>query len=234
MHMKKIYFLIVLLFAAYSSHASTSQTVTSFAQLLGKGGLIMLPLYSLSFIALCLIFFYLITLRIELIAPKNFLLELENPVEQKDYELSERYCKENLCVASKIIHAGLQIAKRTDKFIIIRNSIEDEGARQSSILWQKIQYLQDIAVIAPMLGLLGTVLGMIKSFVGLQFESVVPQQTQITSGISMALITTAAGLSVGIIAMLVHAYFRGRVTRIIAELEYRCNKILMLMADSDK
>jgi biopolymer transport protein ExbB len=203
----------------------------SFAQLLSKGGPIMLPLYALSFIGLCLIFYYTFTLRIELFAPKDFINKAENALIDQDYELLEGICNDSGCMLSGILESGVTLAKKSKNHPLIKDLIEDEGARQGSLLWQRIHYLYDIAVIAPMLGLLGTVLGMMKSFIGLQAESAIPQQTQITSGISMALITTAAGLVIGIVAMIIYSYFRGRLTRLIAELEYRCNKILILMND---
>ncbi len=231
--MSKIYiFFTVLLtgftlFGAEVNNASTE----SFAQLLGKGGPVMYPLYGLSFIGVCLIFYYLFTLRIDLLAPKDFITKAENALIDQDYELLEGICSNDNCMLSGILESGIPLAKKSRDYLLVKDSIEDEGARQGSLLWQRIHYLYDIAVIAPMLGLLGTVLGMMKSFIGLQAESAIPQQTQITSGISMALITTAVGLVIGIVAMIIYSYFRGRLTRLIAELEYRCNKLLILMND---
>ena len=231
--MSKFYiFFILLLTGSTIFGAEVSNTsVESFAQLLSKGGPVMLPLYALSFIGLCLIFYYLFTLRIELLAPKEFIGKAESALIDNDYELLEGICSDNSSMLSGILESGIVLAKKSKDYLLIKDSIEDEGARQGSLLWQKIHYLYDIAVIAPMLGLLGTVLGMMKSFIGLQAESAIPQQTQITSGISMALITTAVGLVIGIIAMIIYSYFRGRLTRLIAELEYRCNKLLILMND---
>ena len=231
--MSKFYIFILILLSGFSGFGAenTITSAESFAQLLSKGGPVMLPLYALSFIGLCLIFYYIFTLRIELLAPKEFINKAKNALIDQDYELLEGICSNNSNMLSGILESGVTLAKKTKKYSLIKDLIEDEGARQSSLLWQRIHYLYDIAVIAPMLGLLGTVLGMMKSFIGLQAESAIPQQTQITSGISMALITTAAGLVIGIVAMIIYSYFRGRLTRLIAELEYRCNKILILMND---
>jgi biopolymer transport protein ExbB len=229
--MSKSFIFIVLLFTGFTVLGAEGSlaSAASFAQLLNKGGIVMLPLYALSFIALCLIFYYLFTLRIELLAPKEFINKAENALIDHDYELLEGICGNNNCMLSGILESGVYLAKKSKNYSLIKDVIEDEGARQGSLLWQRIHYLYDIAIIAPMLGLLGTVLGMMKSFIGLQVESSIPQQTQITSGISMALITTAVGLVIGIVAMLIYSYFRGRLTRLIAELEARCNKILILM-----
>ena len=231
--MSKVCFVFATLLTGFTGFGAESSTTSteSFAQLLSKGGPVMLPLYALSFIGLCLIFYYLFTLRIELLAPKEFTSKAENALIDQDYELLEGICSNNNCMLAGILESGVTLAVKSKNYSLIKDSIEDEGARQGSLLWQRIHYLYDIAVIAPMLGLLGTVLGMMKSFIGLQAESAIPQQTQITSGISMALITTAVGLVIGIVAMIIYSYFRGRLTRLIAEMEYRCNKILILMND---
>jgi len=84
-----------------------------------------------------------------------------------------------------------------------------------------------------MVGLLGTVLGMIKSFMGLNAELATPRPTVIASGVSMALITTAAGLIIGILAMILYSFFRARINRILTELENSCNKVAVEMMVSD-
>ena len=97
--------------------------------------------------------------------------------------------------------------------------MEGEGSRQASLMQNQIQYLQDIAVIAPMIGLLGTVLGMLEAFNAVALDIAKAKPMVLAAGVSKALITTAAGLMVGIPAMMAYAYFRGRVTRLLAELE---------------
>jgi biopolymer transport protein ExbB len=76
-----------------------------------------------------------------------------------------------------------------------------------------------------MVGLLGTVLGMIVSFGALNAENMSPKPTIIANGVAMALITTAAGLVIAIPAMLGYAYFRGRVNRLISELESKSGRL---------
>lgn len=201
-------------------------TNSNYAELIAQGGPIMPILYLLSFIAFCLIFYYLLSLRIEVIAPSELKKQIQDALGKKDFELTERICREDNSPLAKIIEAGIHIVKKPNStYHMLRDAIEDEGTRQGSFLWQRIQYLQDIAIISPMVGLLGTVFGMIHSFMGLNSEIATPRPTIIASGISMALITTAAGLLIGIPAMAVHAYFRGRVTRLLAELEGSCSEI---------
>ena len=100
-----------------------------------------------------------------------------------------------------------------------------EGARQASSLWQRISYLNDIAIIAPMLGLLGTVVGMLDSFLAITYRGGTTVGTvnpaALASGVATALITTVGGLIVGIIATIAYAYFRGVVQRIVITMETR-------------
>ena len=151
--MSKIYIFIAMLLNGFTLLGSESRVASteSFVQLLGKGGPVMLPLYGLSFVGLCLIFYYLFTLRIELLAPKEFINKAEDALIDQDYEILEDICSNNSCMLSGILENGVSLAKKTKDYSLIKDSIEDEGARQGSLLWQRIHYLYDIAVIAPML-----------------------------------------------------------------------------------
>ena len=223
------------LFAQEAAAQTTNQI--NLMAVFDKGGVILYILLLLSFIASCLVFYYLLTLRTSVIVPKEFIVQTENAINQKDFEVLAQLCEGNSSPASKIIAAGANIFLRSkNNYQMIKDAIEDEGVRQAGLLWHRIQALQDIAVIAPMVGLLGTVLGMIKSFMGLNAESATPRPTVIASGVSMALLTTAAGLIVGILAMILYSVFRARINKILTELENSCNKIAvdMMLVDDDK
>ena len=113
----------------------------------------------------------------------------------------------------------------------VREITEAEGSRQASILHQRIQYLADIGAIAPMVGLLGTVIGMIKAFREIAQHSFVgSKQTGLASGVSEALLTTAGGLCIGIPALIFYSMFRGRVQRLVSELEAAATHIMALLA----
>jgi len=85
-------------------------------------------------------------------------------------------------------------------------------------------------MIAPMLGLLGTVFGIIKSFGALGGDLGAARYAMLSSGVSQALVNTAAGLAIGIPAMIFYAFFRGRVQRIISELEAAVTHVLALLS----
>ena len=174
------------------------------------------------------------SLRSGAIVPQDFIKQAEQAVSQKDFEMLAGICRDNDSPAAKILSAGTEIFVRSkNNYVMIRDAVDDEGARQAGKLWHRIQPLQDIAVIAPMIGLLGTVIGMIRSFMSLTAESGIPRPTVIASGVSMALITTAAGLIIGIIAMILYSYFRSKINDLLTVLENSCNKVTVEMMVSD-
>jgi biopolymer transport protein ExbB len=184
----------------------------------------MYVLYALSFLSVFLIFYYFFSLRKEVIAPNSLVKEFEE--KKKDLEVMGRICAEDDSPLAKIIGAGVEtLRKQNSTYAMVKDAVEDEGSRQSSLLWQRIQYLQDIVVVAPMVGLLGTVQGMIQSFGALYAENMTPKPTLIAHGVAMALITTAAGLVIAILSMIVYSYFRGRVNLLISDLESASSRI---------
>ena len=217
-------FLILFSLSApiFAQGATTAQSHSyDMLDILQKGGVVMYVLLALSFCAFCLIFYYLLSLRTSVIAPREFIIKAEHAIHQKDFEMLAKLC--DIFLRSK------------NNYQMIKSAIEDEGNRQAGLLWHRIQALQDIAVIAPMVGLLGTVIGMIKSFMGLNAEVATPRPTVIASGVSMALTTTAAGLIIGIFAMIVYSLFRAKINKILTVLENSCNKIAvdMMVVDND-
>lgn len=210
--------------------AKTASQKPALIKILGSGGPVMYILGFLSFVALVLVFYYLMSLRVKAIAPPAFIQQAEQAIAQKDFEMLAGICKDNDSPAAKIISAGTEIYIRSkNNYVMIRDAVEDEGARQAGKLWHKIQPLQDIAVVAPMVGLLGTVIGMIQAFVSLTGEIATPRPTVIASGVSTALITTAAGLIIGIIAMILYSFFRAKINNLLTVLENSCNKVTVEM-----
>jgi biopolymer transport protein ExbB len=119
----------------------------------------------------------------------------------------------------------------TATFEDVREVTEAEGTRQASLLNQRVAFLADIITVAPMIGLLGTVWGMIKEMADIsksgQINSV---QIQFASGVAEALYATAGGLFVAIPCVLAYAIFRGRVQRLIAELEAAATHLMALLS----
>ncbi len=194
-----------------------------------KGGLAMKAIAAVSFVSVFLSFFYAFTMRAGMLYPKRFLREAEDAAEEGDIEALRAVCANSDAPAARIIASGAELLagdSRVD-YMLVRDAIEDEGTRQASALWQRIQYLQDIAVICPMLGLLGTVLGMMRSFAGLTAGvSFANKADALAAGVAEALYTTAAGLLVAIVTMAIYAFFRGHVNRVVGGMELACTKVL--------
>jgi biopolymer transport protein ExbB len=112
----------------------------------------------------------------------------------------------------------------------IREVAETEGTRFGSSLHQRVVYLADLATLAPMLGLLGTVVGIINSFGLLAGNTTQPRQVLLAGGVSQALVATAAGLIVGIAAMAFYSLFRGKVSSMISDLEAATTHIVNILA----
>lgn len=206
-------------------------------QILTQGGDIMHVIVGLSLVAVGLIIFYLLTLRPALIFPKHFIMEAQDAAETGDLELLRELCQENASPAAMIINAALEqcVDGQPLDYNTARDAMEDEGARQASFLWQRIQYLLDVSVISPMVGLLGTVWGMMVSFSGLESGvSIINKADALASGVAQAMYTTFGGLIVAIFSMTAYAMFRGRINRLIGALEGTCNGVLRRLAQGRK
>lgn len=203
---------------------------TKLLDLIEKGGLFfMVPLGLLSFLAVLLIVFYMLTIREGTVVSDKFMNAADALIRKQDYLGLIAVCnRENECIA-RIVYKTLDFATKnpTASFDEVREVTEAEGTRQASILNNRISYLNDIGRVAPMIGLMGTVWGMIKTFdeVGQGREHL-----ELAPGIAQALITTAAGLVIAIPALIFYSIFRGKVQKLIAELEAAMTHIMALLA----
>ena len=237
--MKKICFGVFGIFAClpviFAEDGEGSTAVVGVSSLMQQGGNTLVVLMMLSALFVALAFFLLMTLRKELLAPTQFLQDAEHVASSHDIQALKALCKTNNSPAAFIVGAAAEelVLCPEASYTVIRDAVEDEGARQAGALWQRIQYIMDIAVVAPMIGLLGTVLGMRQAFAGLSVDIGSANPMGLADGVGKALITTAAGLILGITAMFVHSYFRGRVNNLISELENRCGKVLRVFVSKN-
>ncbi|MCM8535223.1 MAG: MotA/TolQ/ExbB proton channel family protein [Lentisphaeraceae bacterium] len=235
--MKKICFIIfgicALLPVLAAPDAATDASGAN--SLIAQGGNTLYVLLGLSIFFVTLSFFVLMTLRKEVLTPKPFLREAEQVASSHDLEALRALCVNDSSPAAKIIGAAAEeiVLNPTASYNVLRDAVEDEGARQAGNLWQKIQYINDIAIVSPMIGLLGTVLGMREAFGGLRVDIGSANPVHLADGVSKALITTAAGLILGISAMMVHSYLRGRVHDLISNLENSCGKVLRVFVSKN-
>jgi len=218
---------LLLPFAACAQESDGIQ-ITSFREVIMAGGWPMKVIILFSVLAVFLVILFLLTLRAGVLFPKEFVRQATDVATEGDLEALQAVCEQDKSPAAKIIAAAVEqmsMAERVD-YMAARDAVEDEGSRQAGFLWQRLQYLMDIAVISPMVGLLGTVLGMLESFAGMKTELGAVRPATLSQGVAKALITTAGGLIVGIAAMVLYAIFRGRVNQLIARMEETCSLIV--------
>jgi len=202
-------------------------------QVMESGGLILYILAGMSVVALALVFTFLITLNKRRIAPREFVREIEQALENQELKEARELCEKNSSPVSSLTLSALDYLDRAGEDAdpeLLRQVVEGEGVRQVSRLQAQVTYLMDIGVIAPMVGLLGTVMGMLKSFSGVALNLAQARPQVLADGVSQALVTTAAGLFVAIPAMMFYSLFRGRLAKLTANLELVAADIVTTLA----
>ncbi len=202
-------------------------------EVLESTGLMLYPLAALSMAAVFLVIFYLLTIRQGAVVSDKFMNSADALIRKQDYLGLLAVCNRHNQAIARLMEKTLDFATKnpTATFDEVREVTEAEGTRQASLLNQRITYLVDIGSIAPMVGLLGTVIGMIKSFRSIGNIALMgDKQNVLATGVSEALLTTAGGLVIGIPALIFYSIFRGRVQRLIAEMEAAATHLSALLA----
>ena len=205
---------------------------TSFLEIVAAGGIMMYPLALMSVVGVVLVLLYLLTIRRNAVVSDRFMNAAEAMIRKRDYLGLIAYCHRQNESMARVTQKTLDFFTKypSASFGEVREVAEAEGSRQAGLLSSRITYLADIGSIAPMVGLLGTVLGMIKSFMQISGGDVQGvRQMGLAEGVSEALITTAAGLMIGIPALVFYSFFRGRVQKYIAELEAAATHFMALL-----
>ncbi len=195
---------------------------TTLLKLISSAGWVIVPLALASMITLTLVIFCFFTLTEKSITTPELLERMEPFFENEDLDGLASYVAERPQAIARLVDRILQFLERHPDASpdAISAVAETEGNRIAASLNQRVLYIMDVGVLAPLIGLFGTVVGILKSFGHIAD----PEQTQmrtmlLAGGVSQALIATAMGLTVGITAMAFYAYFRGRVGHLISVLE---------------
>ncbi|MES2981157.1 MAG: MotA/TolQ/ExbB proton channel family protein [Verrucomicrobiota bacterium] len=204
----------------------------SFLEIFDDGGIMMYPLSLMSVVGVVLVLLYLVTIRRNAVVSDRFMDTAEAMIRKRDFLGLIAFCKKQNESMARVTQKTLDFFTKypSASFGEVREVAEAEGSRQAGLLSSRITYLADIGSIAPMVGLLGTVLGMIKSFMQISGGDVQGvRHMELSGGVSEALITTAAGLMIGIPALVFYSIFRGRVQKYIAELEAASTHLMALL-----
>lgn len=195
-------------------------------ELVKAGGWLMLPIIACSIVAMAIILERLWMLRPSRVVPENLVARVWQMHRKKQLTNSHIATIREGSPLGRILSAGLVNRKHSRE--VMKEAIEDVGRQAVAELERHLNTLGTIASIAPLLGLLGTVIGMIKVFSAITVAGV-GNPAVLAGGISEALITTAAGLSVAIPSLMFHRYFGGAVHRLVVRMEEEALKMVEVM-----
>jgi len=198
--------------------------------LIVRGGIVMYPIILCSIIALAIFLERLWVLRRKRIIPSAFIQSVEDNLRNRKLSEALFLCQNDDSSIAKIFLAGL---KNTERGIwMVKEAIEERGGREGIILEKHVGILSTIANLSPLLGLLGTVSGMIKTFKVLSQGASNP--SLLAGGIAEALITTAAGLVVAIPTLVCYRILKDKAESLIFEMEEDSIRLIEIMERSGK
>lgn len=188
-----------------------------------RGGVIMIPLFITSILGLAVVIERGFFLRRRRIIKPEILDLIERIEKPEDTEKAIYGLSEQKGPFLNIVRVGLQ--NRGSSREEIKEAIADQGRQEARVLERGLVVLETVAGIAPLLGLLGTVLGMVRVFRVIS-EQGLGQTQSLSGGISQALITTVVGLSIAIPALVAYNYFSHKVEELILEIEKHSSALL--------
>lgn len=182
---------------------------------LQAGGLVMIPILACAVIAAAAMLERLWTLSRARVVPSAFAVEMVDLVRQRRWSDALTLCRKRDIAIGRILHVAVEA--RHEPRALMKERVEEIGRREAAELERFTPVLGTIAAISPLLGLLGTVGGMIRTFNAIEQQGV--DISFLAGGISEALITTFAGLFVGIPALVANRYVLARLDGLVMELE---------------
>jgi len=212
--------------AAGVTSFSGSQKGEVMIDLIVKGGIFMYPIIFCSIVALAVFLERLWVLRRRNIIPDDFIRKVEELLKKQKLSEAVFLCQSDMSSIAKIFLAGL---RNTGKGMwLVKEAIEERGAREATVLEKNVGILNTIANLSPLLGLLGTVSGMIKTFNAISVQGI-GNPAPLAGGIAEALITTAAGLCVAIPTLVCYRFIKDKAASLIFEMEENSIRLVELM-----
>ncbi len=199
-------------------------------EIVQSGGWLMVPILLCSIVAAAISVERLWTLQRSRITPKNLLAQVWGAIKTDDVDSQRLRELRAASPLGQVFAAGISNAKRGRD--IMKEAMEEAAGQVSHSLERYLTSLGIIASVSPLLGLLGTVVGMIKVFTALMLEGA-GNANVLAGGISQALITTAAGLSLAIPALIFHRFFMRRVDELVINMEQEASKLVDIMHGGD-
>jgi biopolymer transport protein ExbB len=217
-----------------SSTSATRSTKTvlkhrTFLDSIKAGGYIGIIIILMSIVAVAFVIEHALTIRKERLMPEAAMDQLEDLIARGDIPAAVQYCEDprNYSLATDVVLAGLERFQTSEfGFADYKSAVEEAGEDHTARLYRKTDGLNIIGVIAPMLGLFGTVEGMMESFNIIASTEGAAQPYQLADSISKALVTTWLGLVVAIPSMVAFSYFRNKIDSLVSECGKRVERVL--------
>lgn len=203
--------------AQEAADSTPSKTLLTYIR---EGGSIGYVIILLSFAAVTLIVMHFLRIRVSRLAPPDSVFSLDRMLRENDIQGALRFCNDraNDSFLTRVFGAALARCSRSPfGFLELRSAVEEAGQEQLSRLHRSNEPIGLIASVAPMLGLLGTVVGMVLAFDTISTSKGLARPDQLAGYISLALVTTVLGLVVAIPVTATYAYIRNRTDALAAE-----------------
>ena len=205
---------------------------TSLFSIITRGGILMIPILICSVIVIAVAIERYLTYKKLVIKVPQFMMKLRSPLNRGDVLSAMNECTVTKGPVANVVKAGMEKAKFGRERM--KEAMETAGNTEAYFLEKNLNILATLAGITPLIGFLGTVTGMIKAFMKIQQLSGNVNADVLAGGIWEAMVTTAAGLSVGIPALILYNYFINRERQFIFQMETAAEEVLdMVKSVSD-
>jgi len=199
-------------------------------EFLEKGGWFMVPIGICLLLTIAIAIERTVNLRTGRYLSEALLDRIRTCLSKGEFEGALQVCRSKNIMFNRLMETA--IVYRGLSTVDLRQLLEDQSKQEADILERFLMVLRTVGTIAPLLGLLGTVAGMIKVFQTLTAVGLT-QTSHLSGGIAEALITTAAGMCVAIPAIVLHNYFERRVTTVLLRMEKRIIELVLLLRSQD-
>ena len=196
----------------------------TFWELIRASGFIGYTIILLSLIAVALMIEYALSIRRTLLMPPDFASDVLKLLAQGQPNLALQKCRSDPSALAQILYAGM--TQYEFGWDAVEKSAEEATADQASRLYRKVEYLNIIGNIAPMLGLLGTVIGMVLAFQQIADSVGSNRAPDFAKGIYLALVTTIQGLLVAVPCVAAHSFFNSKIASLISETTFVAEQVL--------
>jgi len=197
-------------------------TDTTFWDLFRQGGFMMWVMLTVSMFALSLMIEAAVRLRAKAVVPPELFRQIKSLIRRGDYHEAWRIATAQPCPFSRVVAAGLErVGEGKDA---ANEALEERALQEAVMMKTRVNYLSVIGVVSPMLGLIGTVVGMIKAFRAI--SEVMGQPLHLAEAIGEVLVATAFGLFIAVPAFFAYYFFRNRAQAMIALLQDRVGRVM--------